>query len=190
MLRRLYDWVLEKSEHKYAAHFLGFISFIESSVFPLPPDLLLIPMVVAKRQKAWVYALYCTLASVAGALLGYAIGFYAYQLIGLPIIEFYQAETAFSAFTELYQEWGIWVILITAITFLPYKVATIASGVVGFPLLPFILTSLVGRGARFFLVAGLLYFFGAPIKIFIEKYFNILSIAFIGLLFLGFILIL
>lgn len=148
---------------------------------------MLIPMVLADRAKAWAYALICTAASVLGALLGYLIGYALWESLGQPIIAFYNGAAAFDKFTGFYDQWGIWVVLAAAISFLPYKVATIASGVAGLAIVPFILASIAGRGIRFFAVAGLIYFFGPQIRSLIDRYFNILSLAFVALLILGFL---
>ena len=131
MLRRLYDWTLALAAHKRAEWALGGISFIESSFFPIPPDLMLIPMVLADRLKAWRLAFICTLASALGALFGYAIGLVFWETVGQPIIAFYNAGGAFDRFVSFYDSWGIWIVLAAAISFLPFKVATIASGVAG-----------------------------------------------------------
>lgn len=187
MLRRLYDQTLALAGHRHAGGWLGFISFIESSVFPIPPDIMLIPMVLADRAKAWSYALICTLSSVLGALLGYLIGYALYESLGQPIVAFYNGAAAFEKFTGFYDQWGIWIVLAAAISFLPYKVATIASGVAGLAIVPFILASIAGRGIRFFAVAGLIYFFGPQIRALIDRYFNILSFGFVALLLLGFL---
>lgn len=187
MLRRLYDFTLDLSAHRHAGWGLGVVSFIESSFFPIPPDLMLIPMVLAERSKAWVYAAICTLASVAGAVLGYYIGYALWETVGQPVIAFYNGQAAFEKFTGFYDVWGVWIVLAAAISFLPYKVATIASGVAGLALGPFLLASLAGRGIRFFAVAGLIYFFGPQIRTLIDRYFNILSLAFVALLLLGFL---
>ena len=189
MLRRLYDWTLALAAHRHAGGWLAAVSFIESAFFPIPPDIMLIPMVLAHRAKAWAYALICTLASVGGALMGYLIGYVLWESLGQPIIDFYNATAAFDKFTGFYDAWGIWIVLAAAISFLPFKVATIASGVAGLAVGPFLLTSLIGRGIRFFTVAGLIYFFGPQIRALIDRYFNILSLAFIGLLLLGFLAI-
>ncbi|MGC6534599.1 MAG: YqaA family protein [Parvibaculales bacterium] len=187
MLRRLYDFTLDLSAHRHAGWGLGVVSFIESSFFPIPPDLMLIPMVLAERSKAWIYASICTLASVAGAVLGYYIGYALWETVGQPVIAFYNGQAAFEKFTGFYDVWGVWIVLAAAISFLPYKVATIASGVAGLALGPFLLASLAGRGIRFFTVAGLIYFFGPQIRTLIDRYFNILSLAFVALLLLGFL---
>lgn len=187
MLRKLYDRTLALAGHRHAGRWLAAISFIESSVFPIPPDVMLIPMVLAERARAWAYALICTLASVLGALLGYIIGYALYESLGQPIVDFYNGAAAFDKFTGFYDQWGIWIVLAAAISFLPFKIATIASGVAGLAIVPFLLTSLIGRGLRFFAVAGLVYFFGPQIRKLIDRYFNILSFIFVALLALGFL---
>ncbi|MBL6761294.1 MAG: DedA family protein [PS1 clade bacterium] len=189
MLRALYDRTLRLSSHRHAGWALAGVSFIESSFFPIPPDVMLIPMVLADRAKAWRYAFLCTMASVLGALLGYAIGCVFWEAIGQPIVGFYNADAAFVRFTEFYDIWGIWIVLAAAISFLPFKIATIASGVSGLALAPFLITSLIGRGIRFFAVAALVYYFGPGIRRFIDRYFNVLSLTFIAVLLLGFLLL-
>lgn len=189
MLRRLYDWTMSLAGHRRASWALAGVSFAESSVFPIPPDVLLLPMALADRSAAFRLALICTLASLAGACLGYAIGFWGYDLIGKPIVAFYHAESAMQTFAQTYNKWGAWVVLAAAISFLPFKVATIASGITGLGILPFLLASLVGRALRFYAVAGLAYAYGPTIRDFIERYFNLLSLVFVIVLLLGFFLI-
>lgn len=189
MLRKLYDWLLALAGTKNAPVALGTISFTESSFFPLPPDILLIPMVVAKRQKWWIYATICTITSVLGAYVGYAIGALLFQVVGLQILEFYGAAHTFDRFTQWYDQWGGWGIFLGAVTPFPYKVLTIFSGSVGFDLLQFTIVSVIGRGMRFFLVSGLLYLFGEPIREFIEKRLGLMFILFCALLIGGFLAI-
>ncbi|MDB2668391.1 DedA family protein [Alphaproteobacteria bacterium] len=184
MLRKIYDKTIDLSRHRNAAWGLAGVSFAESSFFPIPPDVMLIPMVLADRAKAWRNALICTLASVAGAALGYAIGMFLWDAVGAPVIAIYGAEAAFEKFTSFYEAWGVWIVLAAAISFLPFKVATLASGLTGLSFVPFLLTSLVGRGIRFFAVAGLVYYFGPSVRVFLERYFNVLSMLALGLLFL------
>jgi len=188
MLRGLYEWTLKLSAHRRAGWALGGVSFAESSFFPIPPDLMLIPMVLADRNKAWRLAFICTLASALGALLGYAIGHVFWEAVGQPIIAFYNGEGAFDRFVAFYDDWGIWIVLAAAISFLPFKVATIASGVAGLAIVPFFLTGLIGRAIRFFAVAALIYYFGPQMRALIDKYFNLLSFIFVALLLLGFVL--
>ena len=189
MLHALYDRTLALSAHRHAAWGLAGVSFLESSVFPIPPDVILLPMVLANRTKAWFLASICTLASVLGALLGYAIGFLLWETIGQPIIAFYNGQAAFDKFLGFYDLWGVWVVLAAAISFLPFKVATVASGVSGLALGPFVLASVLGRGLRFFGVAALIYYFGPQMRVLIDKYFNLLSFVFIALLILGAVLL-
>lgn len=187
MLRRLYDWTMSLAARKDAEKALAGVSFIESSIFPIPPDVLLIPMVLAERGK-WVrYAMICTIASVAGALLGYFIGAFLFDVVGKPIIALYNAEEAFSKVKTWYDTWGGWGVLFAAITPFPYKVLTIFSGFTGLDLVTFVVVSIVGRGFRFFLVAWLLNRFGEPIRIFIEKNLGLLFTLFMVLLIGGFV---
>ncbi len=169
MLRKLYDWVFRLAEHKRATWALGAVSFAESSVFPIPPDTLLIPMVLANRKKWIFYAFICLVASILGAYLGYFIGAFLYESIGKSILAFYGKEDAFQGIVEWYNKWGGWGVLLAAVTPFPYKVLTIFSGATGLDLFTFTIVSIIGRGFRFFLVAWLLYVVGDPIREFIEK---------------------
>ena len=173
MIRALYDWMFRLAAHKGARPTLAFFSFLESSVFPIPPDVLLIPMVLADRKAWWRLAAICTIASVAGALLGYAIGFFLYELIGEPVLRFYGALDNFEKLAGWYNEYGGWGVLFAAITPFPYKVLTIFSGATGLNLVVFVVVSIIGRAARFFLVAFLLFKFGDPIRQFVEKRLNL-----------------
>ena len=169
-IRALYDWTLALSRTRFASWLLGIVAFVESSFFPIPPDVMLIPMVIADRTRWWRHALVCTLGSVAGALLGYAIGAFFFDLLGQPILEFYGKDAAFSDMAASYNtQWGLFAVLAGAVTFLPYKVFTIFSGVTGLNLAMFVVVSLVGRGFRFFAVAWLVARYGAPVQTFIEK---------------------
>ena len=181
-LKILYNWTLVKANHKNAKWYLFLVSFAESSFFPIPPDLLLIPMALASKTKAIFYAFICTIASVLGGLLGYAIGFFFYNSLGFYIVEFYHLQNSFNIFENYYKEFGILIVLGAGITPFPYKFITIASGVFGLNIFLFIIVSIMGRGFRFYLIAILLYFFGDKIKLIIDKYFNILSIIFFILL--------
>ncbi|MBO6813565.1 MAG: DedA family protein [Rhizobiaceae bacterium] len=169
MIRKLYDWVFQLAAHKSANWALAIVSFVESSVFPIPPDVLLIPMVLAKRHKWIFYAALCTVASVAGAYLGYFIGAVLYETIGEPVLAFYGKADSFEKVSAWYNEWGGWGVLFAAITPFPYKVLTIFSGATGLDLVTFTLVSIVGRGLRFFLVSWLLQAYGLPVREFIEK---------------------
>jgi membrane protein YqaA with SNARE-associated domain len=189
MLRKIYHAVLNLADKPWCLWALAAVSFTESSFFPIPPDVLLIPMVLARPAKAWQYALVCTVASVLGAAAGYAIGAFLFDMVAQPLLTFYGKETAFLHFQTLYHSWGWWIVLGAGFTPFPFKVITIASGLVGlnFPL--FIMASCIARAGRFFLVAGLLWKFGAPIKDFIEKHLNLLTLLFFILLAGGFMLV-
>ncbi len=186
MLRWLYDRTMALAGHRHANWALGAVSFVESSVFPIPPDVMLIPMVLAQRHKALLIAVICTVASVLGGLLGYAIGLYLFDTIGQPILNFYGYGEKFSSFQERYNEWGVWIVLIAGLTPFPYKVITIASGVTGLSLPVFLIASIVARGLRFSIVTALLWYFGAPIRDFIERYLGLLFTLFMVLLIGGF----
>ena len=189
MLRRLYDWTMGLAAHRHALAALALISFIESSVFPIPPDILIIPMVLAARDQAWRIALIATVASVLGGLLGYAIGAGLYETIGRPILDFYGYGEKFVSFQEIYAEWGLWIVAGAGFTPFPYKVITIASGVMDLDLATFTIASVVSRGARFLLLVALLWYFGPPIRRFIEAHLPLLATLFFILLFGGFIAI-
>ncbi len=189
MLRRLYDWTLDLSAHRHALWALAFVSFIESSVFPIPPDVILIPMVLAARDRAWLIAGVCTAASVLGGVGGYAIGALLFEQIGKPILDFYQYGSRFAEFQDTYNEYGAWAVFIAGVTPFPYKVITILSGVTNLDLTVFTISSILARGLRFFIVAWLLWKFGAPIRAFIEKRLGILFVLFVVLLIGGFVLL-
>jgi membrane protein YqaA with SNARE-associated domain len=189
MLRRLYDWTMELAAHRGAPWALAGLSFIESSVFPIPPDVMLIPMVLAERRKAWFYAGLCTLASVLGGALGYVIGYFLFETVGEPILRFYGYQEAFADFALRYNDYGAWIVFFAGVTPFPYKVITIASGATQLNFLVFMLASVAARGLRFFVVAALLYWFGPPIKDFIERRLGLLFTIFVVLLFGGFVLV-
>ena len=186
MIRRLYNWTMSLAATRYARMGLATVSFLESSIFPIPPDVLLIPMVLADRANWWKNALICTLASILGALLGYAIGMFLYESVGQPILALYGKEDSFEKVSEWYNTYGGWGVLFVAVTPFPYKVLTIFSGATGLNLATFVLVSIVGRSVRFFAVGFLLYKFGEPIRLFIEKYLGILFAIFMVLLLGGF----
>lgn len=189
MLRRLYDWTMSLASRPNAVWALAAVAFVESSVFPIPPDILLIPMVLAARNRAWRYAAICTIASVLGGMLGYAIGAGLYESVGKPILEFYGYAEKFADFTVRYNEYGGWIVFIAGTTPFPYKVITIASGVADLDLFTFTGASVLARGLRFFIVAGLLYWFGPPIRDFIEKRLGLVFVVFCILLIGGFVLL-
>ncbi len=187
--RNLYDWTLRQSSKKLAPWFLAFISFVESSFFPIPPDIILIPMIIAKRTKAFIYASICTISSVIGGLFGYLIGFIFFNSIGIILVNFYGMSEYIENLKEYYNNYGVWFVLVAGFTPVPFKIITIASGLFQLNLFIFILCSFVARGLRFYLISGLLYLYGEAIKYFIEKYFNYLTIIFF-IVFLGGILFL
>lgn len=169
MLNHLYARVLRHAASPNAPWWLVALAFAEASFFPLPPETLLVPMVLSRRDKAWVYAALCTVGSVTGGILGWIIGAFLLEHLALPIVHFYHAEHTLAALQEKFRQWGVWIILFKGLTPIPYKFVTIASGMAHFALLPFVAASLVTRGVRFFLVAGLLWKFGAPIETFLER---------------------
>ena len=189
IFRKLYNWTLNKSSQKGAPFFLGLVSFIESSFFPIPPDIILIPMVLAKRTKAFLFAFICTISSIAGGALGYLIGLILFNSIGIVLVEFYHMEDSIESFRNLYNAYGAWIVIIAGFTPFPFKVITIASGLFQLNFFIFIISSLLSRGARFYLVAGLIFIFGESIKNFIDKYFNFLTILFFILLIGGILII-
>ncbi|SFI23503.1 YqaA family protein [Jannaschia pohangensis] len=189
MIRRLYDWTLAWAAHPHALWVLAIVSFVESSVFPIPPDILLIPMILAAPHRAWLIAGVCTVASVLGGVLGYGIGFYAFETLGEPILTALGKADSFEAFRTHYNDWGAWAVLMAGITPFPYKVITILSGATGLSLSVFIFASIVARGLRFFLVAALLWKFGAPIRDFIERRLGLMFTLFMVLLFGAFLLL-
>lgn len=187
MIRALYDWVIRLAGHRRAIPALGVVSFLESSFFPIPPDVMLIPMVLANRAKAFQIALVCTVCSVLGGLLGYAIGYYFFETIGEWVVRTYGMQAALEKFRAGFQEWGTWIILIKGLTPIPYKLVTIASGAAHFDLFTFVWASILTRGLRFFLVAALLWKYGEPIRAFIEKRLTLLTWLFLIALVGGFV---
>jgi membrane protein YqaA with SNARE-associated domain len=189
MLKRLYDRMMATASGPNAIWALVAVAFAESSFFPLPPDILLIPMMLARPRAAWRLAAVCTLTSVAGGLLGYAIGYYGFDLIGRPILEFYHAMQRYDALKAGFDRWGVWIIIIKGMTPIPYKLVTIASGVAHFDLVAFVGASIVSRSIRFFLLAALLWWFGPAVRDFIEKRLMLVTTAFAVCLVGGFVVI-
>lgn len=186
-LNRLYNWVIDYASDPRAMTWLAVVAFLESSVFPIPQEVMMIPMIVAARQKAFHIAGIATLASVAGGILGYGIGAFFQNQLGQPILAFYGAQEQFLYFQDWYSKWGIWVVAIGAFTPLPYKVTTIASGIAGMNILKFTAVSFLGRGARFFLLAGLLWYFGPWIKKWLEARFGLISALILAIMLIGFV---
>ena len=189
MIRRLYDWTLAWAQHRHAVWALAVVAFVESSFFPIPPDILLIPMVLACPRKAWLYASVALLASVLGGLLGYGIGAFAFDSIGEPILSALGKDHAMEEFATRFNDMGFWAVLTAGVTPFPYKVITIMSGWTGMPHFTFVATSILARGLRFFLVAALIYRFGAPIRTFIERRLGLMFTLAVALLFGGFALV-
>jgi membrane protein YqaA with SNARE-associated domain len=169
MLRRIYDWCIAAADKPYALWLMAAISFAESSFFPIPPDIMLIPMALARPQRAWVYAGVCTVASVAGGVLGYAIGSLLYDSVGQWLIGLYGYGDKVEAFRASYAQYGAWIILLKGLTPIPYKIVTITSGFAGYDIWLFILLSLITRGGRFFITAVILNRYGETIRHHIEK---------------------
>jgi len=169
MLRRLYDWCVAASGKPHATWIMGIVSFAESSFFPVPPDVMLIPMALARPDKAWSYATVCTVTSVAGGVLGYLIGAVLYDSVGQWLMQLYGYGEKVEAFREAYRQYGAWIILLKGLTPIPYKIVTITSGLADYPIVPFILLSIVARGMRFYLVAFLLNRYGPQARAIIEE---------------------
>jgi|TARA_R110002072_G_scaffold14810_11_gene60631 membrane protein YqaA with SNARE-associated domain len=186
-IETLYQRTLLLADHRSAPVFLFLLAFIESSIFPIPPDVLLIPLVIAAPTRAWRLALLATIGSVLGGLAGYGIGALFYDSLGQPILAFYGYQDRFEQFAGAYNQWGAWIVAGAGLTPFPYKVITIASGVTRLDLVTFMIASVLSRGLRFFIVAALLWKFGAPIKRFIERYLPQLTIVFFVLLIGGFV---
>ena len=187
MLRRLYDWVMRLAARHDAVWVLAAIAFIESSIFPIPPDVLLIPMVLAARHHAWRFAAICTIASVLGGTSGYALGYFLFETAGRPLLDFYGYGAQFAEFQGRYNDWGAWIVFIAGITPFPYKVITIASGATQLDMFTFTIASVLARGLRFFIVAALLWWIGPPVRTFIEQRLALVTTAFCALLLGGFV---
>lgn len=189
MLRSVYDWTLRMAAHKRAEWALAGVSFVESSIFPIPPDVLLMPMVLADRSKAWRYAAIATAASVIGGFLGYAIGYFLFEAVGKPILDFYHVMDKYDSLKHSFDEWGAWIIIAKGWTPIPYKFLTITSGALQFDLLAFAIASVISRGMRFFLVAGLFWAFGPSIRPFVEERLGLVTTLFVVILVGGFVAI-
>ena len=189
MIRKLYDWTLSLAGHPRALWALAIIAFVESSFFPIPPDVLMIPMIIAAPTRAFRIAAVATVASVLGGLFGYAIGALLFETVGQPILDFYGKADAFDSFATRYNDWGAWAVLIAGVTPFPFKVITIASGATGLSLPVFILSAILARALRFFVVAALLWKFGPPIRDFIERRLGLIFAIFCVLLIGGFYLV-
>jgi membrane protein YqaA with SNARE-associated domain len=189
MLNRLYARTLALASSPRALWWLAIVAFAESSFFPIPPDALLIPMALARPDKAWRFALVCTIASVIGGALGYFIGYAVFDQLARPLIAFYGYGAKFDAFQTMYAQYGLWIILIKGLTPIPYKIVTIASGAAHFDFAVFMAASVATRGARFFLVATLLHFFGDSVRDFIERRLTLVTTCVAGGVVGGFLLL-
>jgi len=199
LARALYDWVLGLAEKPYASQALCGLSFAESSFFPIPPDVLLMPLCLGARKKAIWFATLCTVSSVIGGIAGYAIGYWLWWKAGgsefSTLAQFFFtyvpgfSQEVFYEIQGLYNQYSFWIVFTAGFTPLPYKLITISSGAFGIAFLPFVVASLVGRAGRFYLVALLLYFFGPSMKVLIDKYFNLLASLFVALLIGGFLVL-
>ena len=188
-LRRLYDWTMDLAAHRFAERWLAFVSFIESVIFPIPPDVMLIPMVLARRERFLRIAAICTVASVLGGVGGYLIGYGLFEAIGKPIVSFYGHESALDVARESFAEYGWLIVIGGGLTPLPFKVVTIASGAMELDLIVFVLASIVSRGARFFAVSAILWKFGGPVRTLIEERFGLMTTLFFVLLVGGFVVL-
>lgn len=189
MFRGLYDWTMKQAAGRHAQPALAAVSFAESSFFPIPPDVMLIPMVLARPERAWWIATVCTISSVLGGILGYAIGYFLFDTLGQAVLDFYGYSSAFEDFAANYNEWGAWIVFLAGVTPFPYKVITIASGVTALNPWIFMVASLIARSLRFFGVAALLWKYGPPIREFIDKRLNVLGYSFLALLVGGFVVV-
>ncbi len=189
MLRRLYDWTLSLAQSPHALWALAIVAFVESSFFPIPPDVLMIPMIIAAPRRAFLIAGVATVASVLGGLFGYFIGYALFETIGQPIFDFYGKADAVAEFSANFNAYGAWAVLIAGVTPFPFKVITIMSGVTALSLPVFIISAIVARSLRFFIVAVLLWKFGEPIRDFIERRLGLMFVLFCVLLVGGFILV-
>jgi membrane protein YqaA with SNARE-associated domain len=188
MLKGLYDGVIRLSKGRHALPALAAVSFAESSFFPVPPDVILVPMALANPEKARLYALVCTVASVLGGILGYTIGALLFDTVGHWLISAYGYGEGIDAFREAYAKWGAWIILIKGLTPIPYKIVTIASGFAGYNLFAFIVLSTITRGLRFFIEAELLRIYGEPIRGFIEERLTLVTTGFLAAIVGGFLI--
>jgi len=182
MFRRLYDWTLRLAGHRHAVRYMAGVSFAESSFFPIPPDVMLVPLILARRDEAYKIATICTIASVLGGVVGYAIGYFLYDSVGLWLINLYGAHDGVAEMSRWYADWGAAVILVKGLTPIPFKIVTIASGFFQYNFLLFVVLAAITRGARFFLIAWLLKRYGAPMQAFIERRLNLIGFAVLALL--------
>ena len=189
MFRAMYDWVLRMAHHRHALPALAGVSFAESSFFPIPPDVMVLPMVLARREKAYLIATVCTVASVLGGIFGYFIGYYLLESVGQWVIQLYHMQDKVADFQRLYGEYGAAIILLKGLTPIPFKLVTIASGIAHFNFPLFVILATITRGARFFIIAALLKRFGEPVQAFVEERLNLFAWGFLILLVGGFAIV-
>jgi len=182
---RLYDWVLGWAKHPRASRYLAALSFAESSFFPIPPDVMLAPMALARRDRAWWFAFITTVWSVLGGALGYLIGMFLFDVLAQPLISFYDASEAFSTAQDKFKAHGVWIVFIAGFTPIPYKIFTISAGLASMAFFPFVVASLIGRGARFFLVSALIYFGGERFESGLRRYVDLIGWLVIALIVVG-----
>lgn len=189
MFNKLYKKLIQQAAHPKAPWLLGTISFAESSVSPIPPDPLMIPMIIANPQKAWFLSTLCTATSVLGGILGYLIGYFLFETLGLYVLNFYNLMDAFHTFQEWFNKWGFWIIVIKGLTPIPYKVVTITSGATKLDFLTFVLASTLSRGTRFFIEGALVWKYGEKIHRIIDRHTTVLTLSFIAILVAGFYIV-
>jgi len=188
-VKKIYAWGTKQVKSPYALWILAIVAFAESSFFPIPPDILLIPLVLYRSKEAFKIATVAMVCSVLGGCFGYAIGYFLYNSVGIPVLNFYHYRPAFERFCEKYNTYGAWIVFGAGITPFPYKIITIASGVTHLNFGVFTVASILARGLRFYLIAVLLWAFGEPMQRFIEKNLGWLSVVFLALLIGGFLLV-
>lgn len=187
VLRALYDWTMRRAGQRDAVGWLAGVSFAESSFFPIPPDIMLIPMALANPARVWWLATVCMMASVVGGIAGYAIGYFLFETIGQPIINFYNLQPKFDEFQHLFNTYGAAILIIKGATPIPYKLLTITAGFTRLDLMVFMMASVISRSLRFYLIAALIWKFGAPIQTFIEKRLTLVTTSFVVLVIAGFL---
>lgn len=175
MFKKLYDKCLVWAKHKYASFYLAFLTFAESIFFPIPPDVMLAPMVLANREKAWRLAMITSIASVLGGIIGYLLGVYLYEPVVLPFIEMMGYQSKLETIVSYFNEYGIWIVFLAGFTPIPYKLFTVSAGMLSMAFLPFLIASAIGRSMRFYLVAGILYFGGEKMESKIRKYIDVIG---------------
>jgi membrane protein YqaA with SNARE-associated domain len=186
---KMYEWTMRWAEHKFAPRMLATLTFAESIFFPIPPDVLLAPMVLAKPEKAWSYATLTTIASILGGAVGYLLGFYMFEPWIQPAITVFGKQESFDAVVLWFEQWGIWVVFLAGFSPIPYKLFTVSAGFLQMAFLPFFIASAIGRGMRFFLVAGVIRWGGAPMEQKIRQWIDIFGWIIVGLIIIAYFLL-